>query len=78
MTREAAVLGTPAYSIFWGAPPAVDLYLERLGLLRILQHEADVEKIEVVRRSIKPPPTIGRATRDAVLTAIEDFVRAYQ
>ena len=78
MTREAAVLGTPAYSIFWGSPPAVDRYLEELGLLRILRHEADIEKIEVHRRAIKPSPTIGRATRDAVLTAIADFARVYR
>ena len=78
MTREAAVLGTPAYSIFWGAPPAVDLYLENLGLLQILQHEADIEKIEVARRAVKSQPTVGRATRDAVLSAIADFARAYQ
>jgi predicted glycosyltransferase len=78
MTREAAVLGTPAYSIFWGSPPAVDLYLEQLGLLRILRHEADIQTIEVDRRPIKPSPTIGQATRDAVLTAIEDFARVYR
>ena len=33
MTREAALLGVPTYSMFAGRPPAVDLALEARGLL---------------------------------------------
>jgi predicted glycosyltransferase len=36
MTREAAVLGTPTYSVFAGRPAAVDAHLIRLGRLRVL------------------------------------------
>ncbi len=38
MCREAALLGVPAYSIFAGRPPAVDLRLEKEGLLMRLDH----------------------------------------
>lgn len=37
MTREAALLGTPAYTIFNGRLPAVDRELVRLGLLHDLR-----------------------------------------
>lgn len=43
MAREAAILGTPAYSLFAGKPGAVDAALERDGRLTILR------KIEEIR-----------------------------
>ena len=43
MAREAAIIGTPAYSLFAGKPGAVDAALERDGRLTILR------KIEEVR-----------------------------
>ena len=33
MTREAALLGIPTYSVFAGRPAAIDLQLERSGSL---------------------------------------------
>jgi predicted glycosyltransferase len=51
MIREAAVLGTPVWSIFEGRPGAVDEQLEREGRIRIL-HDPDelvVEKAPAVR-----------------------------
>ncbi len=42
MNREAAVLGTPVYSIFEGRPGAVDEQLEREGRLRVLRDPDDV------------------------------------
>ncbi|MGV8083175.1 MAG: DUF354 domain-containing protein [Coriobacteriia bacterium] len=42
MNREAAVLGTPAYTIFAGKPGAVDEYLEARGLLRRADAPADI------------------------------------
>jgi uncharacterized protein len=41
MTREAALLGVPTYSLFVGKPPAVDLWLERKGLLRRLHRASE-------------------------------------
>jgi hypothetical protein len=42
MNREAAVLGTPVWSIFEGRPGAVDEQLERQGRLRTLRDPADL------------------------------------
>ncbi|MGA2210994.1 MAG: DUF354 domain-containing protein [Acidimicrobiales bacterium] len=44
MTREAAVLGTPSYSIFEGEPAAVDLWLEKHGRLVTLRDVEDLPK----------------------------------
>jgi uncharacterized protein len=41
MTREAALLGVPTYSLFAGKPPAVDLWLEQRGLLRRLHSASE-------------------------------------
>jgi uncharacterized protein len=74
MTREAAVLGTPAYSIYWGPTPAVDLYLQELGLLRILRQPDDVPHIEVKHKDIEVPSHLSTATRESVLGAIAAFL----
>ena len=57
MNREAAVLGTPVWSIFEGRPGAVDEMLAREGQLRFLR---DPEEIEVVK---KPPEAFRRRTQ---------------
>ena len=51
MIREAAVLGTPVWSIFEGRPGAVDEQLEREGRVRFLRDSAElvVEKAPAVR-----------------------------
>jgi predicted glycosyltransferase len=45
MTREAALLGVPTYTLFAGKPPAVDLWLEQRGLLRRLRSSAELAAI---------------------------------
>jgi predicted glycosyltransferase len=45
MTREAALLGVPTFSIFAGRRPAADLALERRGLLRRLDHAAELPEV---------------------------------
>jgi uncharacterized protein len=42
MTREAALLGVPTYTLFAGEPPAVDRWLEQRGLLRRLRTPAEL------------------------------------
>jgi len=49
MNREAAVLGTPVWSVFEGRPGAVDEQLAREGRLRFLRRVEDVEVVP------KPP-----------------------
>ena len=58
MNREAAVLGTPVWSIFEGRMGAVDELLVREGRLRLL---ADPDQVVVAK---KPEGTRPRAVRD--------------
>jgi predicted glycosyltransferase len=53
MTREAALLGTPAFSVFAGVQPAVDRALQERGLLWVVQSPADLDAVEPRRA----PPT---------------------
>jgi predicted glycosyltransferase len=57
MNREAAVLGTPVWSIFEGRPGAVDEHLMSEGRLRRLRDPAEVELVK------KPPDAHERRTR---------------
>jgi hypothetical protein len=45
MAREAAIIGTPAYSLFAGKPGAVDAALERDGKLTILRRIEEVRNL---------------------------------
>jgi predicted glycosyltransferase len=49
MTREAALLGVPTFSLFAGERPAVDRWLEQQGMLRRLERIDDL--LPVQRRS---------------------------
>jgi predicted glycosyltransferase len=57
MNREAAVLGTPVWSIFEGRLGAVDERLVAEGRLRFLADPADVELVK------KPPGAVERRVR---------------
>jgi predicted glycosyltransferase len=59
MNREAAVMGTPAFSIFEGRLGAVDEMLIREGRLRMLE---DPEQVEVVKKD--PASLRDRVRRD--------------
>jgi predicted glycosyltransferase len=50
MNREAAVLGTPAYSIYAGKLAAVDRALIADGRLILLSGEADVDGLRLVAK----------------------------
>jgi hypothetical protein len=73
MTREAALLGTPAYSIFRGRVPAVDLLLEREGRLVRVDNPDSVGRIELAARR-EPAWDDMEVTRAAVVGAVLDFV----
>jgi uncharacterized protein len=68
MTREAAVLGTPAYSIFQGKPAAVDRWLEERGRLTTLVSAEDLP-VPTERR-----PAGDRALRTASAAALDGFM----
>lgn len=56
MAREAAVLGTPAYSFFAGRTPAVDQYLADRGRLTFIRAPEDVATLLIERKPPGGPP----------------------
>ena len=55
MNREAAVLGTPTYSLFKGKLAAVDRYLIELGRLRHIDSEEGIKGIDVRKKRDRLP-----------------------
>jgi predicted glycosyltransferase len=70
MTREAALLGTPAYSIFTGPVGAVDAELTRRGWLTPIRTPEDVAAIRIERKQPAQRPRIGSAVREQLLSHI--------
>jgi uncharacterized protein len=54
MNREAAALGVPAASIYFGEWAAVDGQLLRDGRLQRLSNLSDVEKLQLVKKTVGP------------------------
>ena len=50
MNREAAVLGTPAYSVFKGKPAAVDRYLMGSGRMKHIMLEEQIPSIRIEKK----------------------------
>lgn len=59
MNREAAVLGTPAYSIYAGKLAAVDRALVAEGRLTLLRTPRDVAELRLAKKPAAAPPVIG-------------------
>lgn len=72
MTREAALLGVPAVSVFAGETPAVDRELIRRGLLRRIERADELFPLRPRERD--PRPLAELAARQAEL--VEWFVAA--
>jgi predicted glycosyltransferase len=72
MTREAALLGVPTFSLFAGRPPAVDAWLRDQGRLRTLHAAADL--LPIGRR--EGPPDGLSALRERGAALVELFVDA--
>jgi len=53
MNREAAVLGTPVYSVFNGKPSAVDKYLIGLDRMKMIATEDQVSEIYIEKKHRK-------------------------
>lgn len=51
MTREAAVMGTPTYTLFSGQPPAVDEALIVEGRLQRISSENDLSSIRIAKKA---------------------------
>jgi predicted glycosyltransferase len=70
MTREAALLGAPTYSVFAGRRPAVDLWLERRGLLTQID---SAEQFPPIRAREQPPDSLTELRKSSA-SAIDGFV----
>jgi len=75
MNREAALLGTPAYSIFTGTQGALDAELIRQGRLIQIGAPDQVERIDLKRKSAPDRPALNTRLRDFVVDQIEDLAR---
>jgi predicted glycosyltransferase len=71
MTREAALMGIPTWTLFAGRPPSVDLWLEERGLLARLER---VEQLNLAPRSAQPRSIASLAARGAAVEQV--FVEA--
>jgi len=69
MTREAAALGTPAWSIFEGRPAAVDAELARQGRVKFLRAPDELELRKVEQRVPRPRRNPADLLRLAIPTA---------
>jgi uncharacterized protein len=76
MNREAAVLGTPAYTIFKGRQAAVDNYLIALGRMRRIIRR---EEIPLIRMEKKPhlQPMVGGPLVKEISLEIVNTQKAY-
>jgi predicted glycosyltransferase len=70
MTREAALLGVPTFSLFAGEPAAVDSYLEQRGLLRRLTDSRQLAEI----RPRDPAAFSVQRLRERAAPIVETFV----
>lgn len=55
MNREAAALGVPAASIYFGEWAAVDEELRKEGRLQKLSNQSDIEKLQLVKKATGRP-----------------------
>jgi len=75
MNREAALLGTPAYSIFSGPVGALDEQLVGEGRLTMVATPADVDSIRFVRKQGEVAPRPSTRLREFVLQHVLELAR---
>jgi predicted glycosyltransferase len=75
MTREAALMGVPTLGLFAGSRPAVDLWLERRGMLHRLERADELRDLDPRPRPPRPIAELreeGRAALEAFVAAVEE------
>jgi len=75
MNREAAVLGTPAYSIYAGKLAAVDRTLVADGSLCLLQSQDDLVRLPLRKKAVAEPPRIGDALLVQFVDRLQEVAR---
>ncbi|MFL5823078.1 MAG: DUF354 domain-containing protein [Solirubrobacteraceae bacterium] len=64
MTREAAILGIPTWTVFAGTVPAVDVWLETTGALSRLQDPSQLQHVAPRPRPPRPPHELRDRARE--------------
>jgi predicted glycosyltransferase len=78
MTREAAVMGVPAYTIFASRLGAIDRYLADTGRLHLIRTSNQVEQIQFNKRARTPFIPPSPKVLDFFLNVLEKELRAGQ
>ena len=73
MTREGAILNTPAYSFFGGRTGHVDKYLIESGKLFLIKKEEDILNIKFYKKE-KQKPFIKKDAFNFVVNFIKDLI----
>ncbi len=76
MTREAAILGTPAYSLFAGKPGAIDTALELDGKLTILRNIEEVTGLRIEKSVRARSNSADARTAEVILQHIISLGKA--
>ena len=71
MNREAAVLGTPAYTVFSGKMGSVDRHLMQEGNIRFLNRADDFKSLKIQKKRFSGKP-VDRTVFDTVVNIIEN------
>jgi hypothetical protein len=71
MNREAALLGTPTYSIFTGQKPFLDEYLQSQGRLLFIDIPEQIRSIPVVKRDI---PSVFTPQQKGMASGVTDLL----
>jgi predicted glycosyltransferase len=74
MNREAALLGTPVYSIFTGRLGALDADMERRGVITFIRNSGDVSRIRLERKAERAFETPSDAVESFVIEQINSFL----
>jgi len=59
MNREAALMGTPVYSIFSGELGSLDDHMQQNGLIKFIKDVSDISKISIMRKKIQGKSAIN-------------------
>jgi uncharacterized protein len=76
MNREAAVLGTPAYSIYAGALGAVDRTLVASGHLRLLTDPSNIDALQLRKKEPVPRQTVSDVLLRQFVDRIQEVAEA--
>jgi len=75
MVREAAALKVPAFSIFGGKIGAVDHYLEKIGRLKVIREELDIQEIKLEKRERPDTPNcLDNKVMNTIVDHLETIV----